>query len=468
MAERQLHLNAFVYYAGHHEAAWRLPTSGAERLGDLSYWVELAQVAERGRLDAIFLADAPAYDDRQVRFSAINSLEPISLLSALAAATSHIGLIGTASTTYTEPFNLGRQLATLDHLSGGRAGWNIVTTAWPQAAAHFGLTDHLDAASRYRRAHEYLQAITQLFDSWDDEAFRVDRAEGVYADVAHIKPAAVDGEFIGVSGALNIPRSPQGRPVYVQAGASSDGRDFAATWAEVIFSAHQGSAAASSFAADIRRRAADRGRDGSAIASLPGLAFYLGRTEAEAHERKRQLNENINRLYGTAYIAEYAKVDFGALAGLADHDQVPVEIFSSDEADDNTVSRRKVLRDWIGATSPTLLDLLGLYAGSRGHLTVVGTPTQVADTIEQWWRSGAADGFNLMPPVYPDGLVEFVDQVIPILTDRGIFRADYAEKTLRDRFGLPRPEVHHQRDVGLLAAPAKTATATTAAQRDQA
>lgn len=457
---RELHLNAFIYYAGHHEAAWRDPDSGAHRLGDLQYWVELARTAERGRLDAVFLADAPAYDDRQVRFSAINSLEPISLLSALAAATSRIGLIGTASTTYTEPYNLARQFATLDHLSGGRAGWNIVTTAWPQAAGHFGRAQHPDPDSRYARADEYLQAVTQLFDSWDDQAFQVDRERGVYADVTHIQPAAFEGDHFRVSGALNVPRSPQGRPVYVQAGASDRGRDFAAQYAELIFSAHQREDAAREFIDDIRSRAAAFGRDPSKIRSLPGLSPYIGDTEAEAQELQRSLDERINRLYGQGYISMYARVSNDALSALELDDPVPAEIFAGDsDADDNTVSRRKVLHDWIVAKRPTLLQLLGLYAGARGHYVVVGTPEHVADVIERWFRSGAADGFNIMPPVYPHGLTSFVDKVVPILQERGIFRSDYAGTTLRDHYGLDRPEVGWRREVGgPLAVPARSTT----------
>ncbi|WOQ16107.1 LLM class flavin-dependent oxidoreductase [Raineyella sp. W15-4] len=454
-ASRQLHLNAFLYYAGHHEAAWRHPSSGADRLTDLDYWTELATTAERGLLDAIFLADAPVYDDRQVRFSALHALEPISLLSALATATRRIGLVATASTTYTEPYNLARQLSTLDHLSKGRAGWNIVTTAWPQAAGHFGRPEHPDPARRYARATEYVEAITQLWDSWDDAAFRADRPSGVYADISHIRPADFSGAEVSVSGALNLPRSPQGRPVYVQAGSSTTGRDFAARFAEVIFTAQQDQQQALAFAADVRSRAAGFGRDGRDIKVLPGLSPYIGDTAAAAREVARELHSHINRRYGEAYIAEYAQVDPQALAALEPDDRVPVEIFAvqGDESD-NTVSRRTVLRDWIRATSPTLLELLGFFAGARGHLVVTGTPVQVADVIEQWFTSGAADGFNIMPPVHPDGLTDFVDKVVPILQERGLFRTAYTGSTLREHYGLARPEVHWHRAVpAALAAP---------------
>jgi len=452
---RTLHLNAFLYYAGHHEAAWRDPASGADRLTDLAYWTDLARTAERGLLDAVFLADAPVYDDRQVRFSALHALEPISLLSALAAVTAHIGLIATASTTYTEPYNLARQLATLDHLSGGRAGWNIVTTAWPQAAAHFGRPDHPGPARRYARATEYVEAIGGLWDGWDDDAFQVDRARGVYADVAHIRPAAYSGRDIKVSGALNLPRSPQGRPVYVQAGSSDTGRDFAARFAEVIFTAQQDESGARAFAEDVRRRAVRFGRDGADIAVLPGLSPYVGDTRAHAEDLARTLNGHIDRRYGEAYIAEYAGVDRAALAALDLGEPVPVGIFTpGDDPTDNSVSRRTVLREWVRATRPTLLDLLGFFAGARGHLVVGGTPTRVADVIETWFTSGAADGFNIMPPLLPGGLTDFVDKVVPILQERGLFRTAYEDGTLRDRFGLARPDIHWQRDVApYLAAP---------------
>lgn len=446
--QRQLHLNAFIYYAGHHEAGWRDPASGADRLGDPHYWISLARTAERGLFDAVFLADAPAYDDRQVRFSAINSLEPISLLSALAIATSRIGLIGTASTTYTEPYNLARQFATLDHLSQGRAGWNIVTTAWPQAAAHFGRAQHPSPVSRYARAEEYLQAVTQLFDSWDDDALQVDREHGVYADVSHIQPASFSGEHFQVAGALNIPRSPQGRPVYVQAGASDSGRDFAARHAELIFSAHQQESEAKAFIDDVRRRAASFGRRADQIVSLPGLSPYIGDTEEEARDLRRSLDRRINRIYGQGYIVTYAQVSNDALSALDLDDEVPAEIFATGVGEDeNTVSRRKVLHDWIVATRPTLSELLGLYAGARGHHVVVGTAEHVADVIERWFRSGAADGFNIMPPVYPDGLTTFVDRVVPLLQERGIFRDAYQGTTLREHYGLDRPRVEWSREI---------------------
>lgn len=437
---RELHLNAFLYQSGHHEAAWRHPSSQPERIGDIDFYREVAQTAERGRLDALFFADSPASDPRALRFSALHALEPIVTLATVAAETSRLGLIATVSTTYSEPYNLARLLATLDHLSRGRAGWNIVTTAWPQAAGNFGQAALPPADERYDRAEEYLEAVSRLWDSWEPDALRLDRERGIYADPDRIRPAAFRGSHLSVAGPLNIPRSPQGRPVYVQAGSSNRGREFAARHAEAVFTAQQRIEPAQAFAEDIRARAAAFGRDPNRILILPGLSPIIGSTETEAKRIADEFNAAIIPEFGVPYIAEYAQVDVQALAAVGLDERVPESIFAErGDVTDNTVSRRQVLGDFVASTHATLRELLELNANARGHLVSVGTPEQVADVIERWFRAGAADGFNIMPPAYPAGLEVFVEQVVPELQRRGLFRTEYQGTTLREHYGLDQP-----------------------------
>ncbi|MGI9207192.1 MAG: NtaA/DmoA family FMN-dependent monooxygenase, partial [Rhodococcus sp. (in: high G+C Gram-positive bacteria)] len=260
MTHRQLSLNAFIYPTGHHEASWRHPGSAPERIYDVHYFQELARAAEAAKLDAVFFADGPALRT-EVRYRPDYGLEPITTLVAMATVTTHLGLIATASTTYYEPYNLARLFSSLDHISGGRAGWNIVTTASDAAAANFGLTDHPDVRQRYARAREFVDATVKLWDSWEDDAVVADKAAGVYADPDKIHRVDVEGEYISVRGPFNSARSPQGRPVLVQAGSSNDGRDFAANYAEAIFTAHQRISDAQAFYRDIKLRAADAGRN---------------------------------------------------------------------------------------------------------------------------------------------------------------------------------------------------------------
>ena len=278
---RKLNLNLFIYPGGHHEAAWRYKDSQPGRALDITFYQQLAQRAEAAKLDAVFFADGPALADN-IRFASRFRLEPLTWLSAIAAATTRIGLIGTASTTYTEPYNLARQFASLDHLSGGRAGWNIVTTSAAAAAPNFGLSDHPVHADRYDRAREYLDVVSKLWDSWEDDALVVDPESGIFAETDKIHTIDHVGRHFKVAGPLNLPRSPQGRPVYVQAGSSDEGRSFAARYAEAIFTAHQTLENAQAFYADIKRQAAALGRNPDHIKILPGISPFIGGTEAEA------------------------------------------------------------------------------------------------------------------------------------------------------------------------------------------
>ncbi|MGQ4599872.1 NtaA/DmoA family FMN-dependent monooxygenase [Nocardia sp. R6R-6] len=436
-APRQLSLNAFIYPSGHHEAAWRHPWSSPERIHDVGYYQEIGRTAEAAKLDAVFFADGPALRT-EVKHNAAAGLEPITLLTAIATATTHLGLIATASTTYYEPYNLARLFSTLDHISGGRAGWNIVTTGTDVAAANFGLDKHPEHAERYARAREFVDAVLALWDSWEDDAIVLDRASGVYADPDKIHRIDFEGEHLRVRGPFNAPRTPQGYPVLVQAGSSNDGRAFAGKYAEAIFTAHQRLSDAQAFYADIKARAHSFGRDREHVKILPGISPFIADTEAAAKKLEREFNELTVPEYGLNQLEGIVGI---SLRHLPLDEPIPVELFSdAGDVTDNVQSRLQVVAGIVQRERPTVRGLLHRLAGARGHRVFAGTPEQVADTIEEWFRNGAADGFNVMPPYYPGGLEVFAETVVPILQERGLFRTEYTGTTLRDHFGLPRPD----------------------------
>ena len=431
---RQLTLNLFIYPGGHHEAAWRYRDSAPHRLFDISYYQDLARRAEAAKFDAIFFADGPALADN-IRYAARFRLEPITWLSAIAAATTHIGLIATASTSYMEPYNLARLFASLDHISGGRAGWNVVTTGAPQAAQNFGLPEHPPHGERYERAREFLDVITRLWDSWEDEAVVADQGSGIFADTDRIHAIDHVGKHFRVRGPLNTARSPQGRPVYVQAGASDDGRAFAARFAEAIFTAHQTYASAHSFYADIKRQARAFDRNPDHIRILPGISPFIGSTQAEADRLQEEFDDLIQPEYSLVQLRQMIGVD------LSGHDldkPFPVHLIDRQGAR-SVASRFQLVLDIVDREKPTIRQLIKRLAGGRGHWVVAGTPTGIADEIQHWFENGAADGFNVMPPWLSGGFDAFVDEVVPILRSRGLFRTEYSGSTLRDHYGLPRP-----------------------------
>jgi FMN-dependent oxidoreductase (nitrilotriacetate monooxygenase family) len=451
---RQLHFNAFLLGSGHHEAAWRLPESDPAADFSLEHWRGLARLAERGTFDSVFLADGPAlWHGGEHRPP--GALEPTILLASLAAATSHVGLIATASTTYNSPYNLARRFASLDHVSGGRAGWNIVTTAETEAAQNFGLADRPDHRTRYTRAAEFLEVSLKLWDSWEDDAVLGDKATGRYADVGRIHPIEHSGSHFRVRGALNVTRSPQGYPLLVQAGSSRDGREFAARYAEAVFTAQQTLAEGQAFYADLKERAVRLGRDPGTIVILPGIVPVIGSTEAEVHALERELDELMIPEYGRAQLAAVLEVPADSL----DLDRrLPADLTakaSTDEAKvEGSQSRYRLIIDLARRDDLTVRQLISRLGGGRGHRTVTGTPEQVADAIQEWFDGGAADGFNVMPPVLPSGLQQFVDHVIPIFRRRGLFRAEYSGRTLRDHYGIPRPlNQFRNRDADIRPAP---------------
>jgi FMN-dependent oxidoreductase (nitrilotriacetate monooxygenase family) len=432
MSNRQLHLNVNLLHSGVYASAWRLPDSDPRACFDVGHYVRVARIAERGKLDAIFLADTPAVTDR-IDYRPFLSLEPTILLAMVAASTSHIGLIATASTTYNEPYNIARRFATLDLASGGRSGWNAVTTADTASSRNFGLPGVIEHKIRYDRAKEFAEIVQALWDSWEDDAFVGDKTTARFVDTTKVHPIAHRGTYYSVAGPLNVPRSPQGRPVTVQAGGSSDGRDLAAAHAEAVFTLAQSIEEGVAYARDLRARALAYGRPGNSIVILPGLATVIGSTEAEARKRQDDLWDMVPIEYSLARLASTLQVDPARLEldkPLPDPLPLPVDANHTMFQGTVNLARRGNL---------TVRQLLRALGGGVGHRIIVGTPEQIADDIEAWFRAGAADGFNLMPDVLPTGLEVFVDTVVPILQRRGLFRREYSGSTLRDHFGLPRP-----------------------------
>jgi FMN-dependent oxidoreductase (nitrilotriacetate monooxygenase family) len=435
--KQQLHLNLFIHSRGHHEASWRHPAASPLALTDIRYYQDVAQRAEAALFDSIFLADQLALGE-DVAQAARTWLEPITVLAALAMATKRIGMIATASTTYTEPFNLARQFASLDHISNGRVGWNIVTSWLAAAARNFGDSDQVSHADRYARGEEFMAVVKSLWDSWAADAVIDDRSGGSYARPDRIRPINHKGEYYQVAGPLNVPRCPQGQPVLVQAGSSDTGRHFAARHAEAVFTAHMEKATAQAFYANLKALVAGQGRAPDEVLILPGLSPMIASTEAEAQRLAREVNELSDPEVGRKRLSgRFGGHDFSHLP--LDRPLAP-EDFPDPGSVEAARSRAEVILSLVRREKPTLRQLLASLAGARGHFTFAGTPEQVADLIEDWFSDGAADGFNIMPPLLPAMLDVFNANVIPLLQRRGLFRTAYEGETLREHYGLARPK----------------------------
>ncbi len=431
-----IHLGAFLPGAGQHIAAWRHPRSEIEGVLDVSYYTRLAQTAERGLFDMFFLADGLAVPKRMAASKTAFGVgfEPVTLFAALSQVTRHLGFVATASTTYEDPYLLARKFASLDHLSRGRAAWNLVTTEAADAAANFSHSTPPTHPERYRRAEEFYDVVVGLWDTWADDALVRNRATGDFFDATRVRPLSHRGEQFRVDGPLNIPRPPQGHPVVVQAGSSEAGKELAARTAEVIFTAQSSLGEARKFYADVKGRLAKFGRSRDALKIMPGVQPYVGRSESEARAKYRELEDLI-----------LPEVGLGLLSGLVggfDLSAVdPDGPLPALPLTNNNRSRQALMYEIAQRDGHTLRQLWKAIAGARGHWTIVGTPTQIADQLQQWFEGGAADGFNVMPPVLPRNLDDFVEQVIPELQTRGLFRTSYDGSTLRENLGLARPGV---------------------------
>jgi FMN-dependent oxidoreductase (nitrilotriacetate monooxygenase family) len=434
MNDRQLHLNAFLMSVGHHEATWRLPEIDPFASTEIGHYQDLARIAERGLMDSVFFADSPSLMTNPARRPA-EAIEPTLLLAAMAAVTERVGLIATGSTTYDEPYNVARRFASLDAISHGRAGWNVVTSAAEDAGANFGFEQIPGHATRYARAQEFLEVVTGLWSSWQPGAVVADKAAGVYADPARIDTLDHHGEHFSVRGPLNVGRSAQGWPVLVQAGSSTAGIVLAARFAEAVFTAQRSLEDGQAFYRELKAATARAGRNPDHLKVLPGIVPILGGTEEEARRLEGELDDLMVHEHALQQLAEQIGVPARELA--LDR-PLPEQVRPIDQIQGNR-SRYELTLEMARRERLTVRQLLNRLGGGRGHRTLAGTPEQVADSIELWFREGAADGFNIMPAVLPSGLDAFVDHVVPILQQRGLFRREYAGSTLREHYGLPVP-----------------------------
>lgn len=440
---RQMHLAAFCGQPGNHAVSWRHPRAATSSILDPSFYQEVARTAERGLFDVVFLADILALteprSDRpqqgligEVPFR----IDPFSVLPIMAAATEKVGLAATASTSYNEPFNIARRFAALDHLSHGRIGWNVVTTASEPEARNFSEETIPSHAARYARAEEFVDVARKLWDSWQDDALIANKEEGVYADRSKIATINHTGEHFNVRGPLNLPRSPQGHPVLFQAGTSGIGRDFAARTADAVFLAAQTLEEAAEASTAIRSLAEKHGRSPSDIRFLPGVLVFVGRTSDEAQQKQEELNSLLTPGAGIALLGELLNTDLSGFSPDGPFPELDLDAVTGIK------SRYLLLKALAAREGLNLRQVTERVAGGAGHRIVTGNPSEVADQLEDWFAAGAVDGYTIMSPYMPGALGDFVDLVIPELQRRGLFRTRYQGQTLRDHLGLKRV-VHH-------------------------
>jgi FMN-dependent oxidoreductase (nitrilotriacetate monooxygenase family) len=432
MSDRQLKLGFILHGVGPGWDDWRHPDAVVDASTNFKFYKHQAQIAEKGKFDYLFVADSVSINARSSPHY-LNRFEPLTVLSALAAVTDQIGLVATVTVSYSEPFNIARQFASLDHISGGRAGWNVVTSWLEGSAANFGKTEHLAHDTRYRLAEEYIDVAKGLWDSWEDDALVRDKESGQFLDADKLHELNHKGEFLSVKGPLNISRSKQGQPVIFQAGSSEDGRNFAARYAEAIFTHQETLTEAQAFYADIKARAAGFGRDPDKVFILPGARPFIGSTEAEAEARYHELAnlvslENALRALGRSFNDHNFSV--------YDPDAPFPEQVAAEGAKSNQSASGRII-GLAREENLTLRQLALRIATPRGHF--VGTPETIADRFQQWLEGRGADGFNLFEST-PGQLELFVEHVVPILQKRGLYKTEYPGTTFRDTLGLDVPE----------------------------
>jgi len=436
MAEkRQLRLGAFMRPVSIHTGAWRYPGAFPDANFNFQHIKRFIQKLEDGKFDAFFMADHMAVlnmpKEALKRSATVTSFEPLTLLSALATATEHIGLVATASTTFNEPYHIARKFASLDHISNGRAGWNVVTTSTPDAALNFGLDEHVEHGARYKRAREFFDVVTGLWDSFADDAFIRDVDSGIYFDPDKMHTLNHKGEHYKVRGPVNIARPVQGWPVIVQAGASDAGRQLAAETAEAVFTAQTTLADAQRFYADVKGRMDKLGRNRNHLKILPGMFVVVGDTVEAAKAKRAHLDSLVH--YDSAIAS--LSIALGHDASKFDPDG-PLPDIPETNASKSGRERAIAIARRENLTVRQLAQRLGGYSGGA----MVGTPATIADEMEEWLMTEGCDGFNMMFPFLPAGLDDFVDRVVPELQRRGLFRKEYEGTTLRENLGLPRPK----------------------------
>ena len=431
----QIKLGLSMRYLGYHAAAWRHPDADPNGASKLSHFVRVAQTAEAAKIDMVFLADGIGIRTKDeppgalCRSAQTAELEPLTLLSALSAVTSRIGLVATASTTYNEPFHVARKYASLDHLSGGRAGWNVVTSWSDAEARNFNRESHLDYDTRYERAAEFVEVVKGLWDSWDEDALVTDKETGIFFDPARLHVLDHKGKHFKVRGPLSVKRTPQGRPLLVQAGASEQGIDIAARSADVVYSVTHEVATGKRYYDTLKGRMAQHGRHPDELLVMPGITHFIGRTAQEARDKYDQLNGLVDPRLGLSYL-------YGQMGDLSGYD------IDGPVPEPTNPAVRSIAKNLLSLAARDNLTIRQLYttvAAGFGTRVVIGTAAQVVDDMQEWIDAGAADGFNLCPPILPGGLDDFVEFVIPELRRRGLFRTEYEAPTLRGNLGLPTP-----------------------------
>jgi N-acetyl-S-(2-succino)cysteine monooxygenase len=432
----EMKLGLFIRPTGHHIASWRHPNAHDDANENFDRFVDMARTAERGLFDMLFSADTntawTTVDSALNRQHYSAWLEPYTLLTALAPLTSHIGLVCTRSTSFDQPYTVARMFATLDLISGGRSGVNIVTTGNPRAALNYSQEEHLPKPERYKIADEFVDVLKGLWDSWDADAFVRDRETSTFFEWDRMHVLNHKGKYFQVEGPLNVPRSPQGQPVIVQAGASEEGRELAAKSADVIFGASQSIELAQEFYADVKSRLARYGRQPGDLKVLPGLSVTVAPTEEEAQAKFDELQDLIHPDHGLAFLSRRIGHDLTAM----DPDIPMPDLLAVDDVGTRSGQMLELAKreNW------TLRQLYQHFAAARGHMLLIGTPSMVVDSMQEWFENGACDGFNIIPSMFPDEFESFVDLVVPELQRRGLYRKSYEGKTLRDLLGLPVPE----------------------------
>lgn len=427
-AKRQMHMGVFVLGTGNHQAGWRYEGAFKTHM-ELPVMQEIARIAERGKFDLLFISDSMVMDPTD-HPSFLCRFEPTSLITALSMTTTHVGLGATVSTSFSEPFNVARLFGSIDHLSGGRAAWNVVTSSNVKAALNFNLEEHLEHELRYQRASEFVDVVRGLWDCWDDDAVVADKATGQFVDPDKVRPLNHKGRFFQVKGPINQARPPQGHPVIIQAGGSPSGLELAARTADVVFSVVQELEPARKAYADLKGRMAKYGRGPDEIAVLPGVMPIIGKSDAEAREKLAKLQSWISPTNAITLVA--SRIGYDVSGHDLDGPVPPPPPFQGSQ------TFTSVLYEMAKREKMTLRDLYNLTAAARGHWVTCGTPQGIADTLQEWFEGGAADGFNILPAYFPGGFSDFVDLVIPELQRRGLYRHDYEGATLRDHFGLAR------------------------------
>ncbi len=431
---RRMKLGAFLFATGHHVAAWRHPDAAARSGFDIRDYVQFARLAEAAKFDLLFLEDGVGVREPDLDIAALTAraahFEPLSLLAALATQTRNIGLVGTVSTSYSQPYQVARTFASLDHLSGGRSGWNLVTSTTDEEARNYSLDAQMLHTDRYARAEEFVDVVLGLWNSYDADALLLDRVSGHYFDPARIHALNHRGRFYSVRGPLNVARSPQSRPVVVQAGSSESGMNLAARTAEVVFTAAQTLADGQDFYRRLKERLPAFGRAEDELLVMPGVFPVVGRTRAEAEDKYAELQHLTPDAVAVKSLAQH----FGlpSLAGLPLDEPLPENLPSSEA----NKGRRELLIKLSREENLTLIDLARRVAGARGHWQTIGTASEIADALQERFEQRAADGFNIMPPTLPGGLVDFVELVLPELRRRGLAKSEYMARTLRENLGL--------------------------------